>query len=88
MSFKKSVTFTANVADFEDGIVSARVHAENKILDDFVSWILAGNNGIQRLEKISIGDKEWSGLPIPAVVRKALNQLHDKSENKENENGK
>ena len=88
MSFKKSVTFTANVADFEDGIVSARVQAENKILDDFVSWILAGNTGIQRLEKISIGDNEWSGLPIPAVVRKALNQLHDKSENKENENGK
>ena len=28
------------------------------------------------------------GLPIPAVVRKALNQLHDKSENKESENGK
>ena len=68
MSFKKSVTFTANVADFEDGIVSARVQAENKILDDFVSWILAGNNGIQRLEKISIGDNEWSGQPMHAVA--------------------
>lgn len=68
MSFKKSVTFTANVADFEDGIVSARVQAENKILDDFVSWILAGNPAIQRLEKISIGDKEWSGQPMHAVA--------------------
>lgn len=68
MSFKKSVTFTANVADFEDGIVSARVQAENKILDDFFLWILAGNPAIQRLEKISIGDKEWSGQPMHAVA--------------------
>ena len=67
MSFKKSVTFTASVSDFEDGIVSARVQAENKILDDLVSWILAQNSSIQRLEKVSIGDKEWSGQPRHAV---------------------
>lgn len=75
MSFKKSVTFTANVADFEDGIVSARVQAENKILDDFVSWILAGNPAIQRLEKISIGDEEWSGQPMHAVEKEGLNSV-------------
>ncbi len=73
MSFKKSVTFTASVSDFEDGIVSARVQAENKILDDFVSWILAQNSSIQRLEKISIGDNEWSGQPMHAVEEEGIN---------------
>lgn len=73
MSFKKSVTFTASVSDFEDGIVSARVQAENKILDDLVSWILAQNSSIQRLEKVSIGDKEWSGQPMHAVEEDGIN---------------
>ena len=41
------------------------------------------NEGISLLENAS-----HLGLPIPTVVKKALNQLHDKSENKENENGK
>ncbi|WP_405327509.1 hypothetical protein [Ruminobacter sp.] len=75
MSFKKSVTFTASVSDFEDGIVSARVQAENKILDDFVSWILAQNSSIQRLEKISIGDNEWSGQPMHAVEDEGLSSV-------------
>ena len=34
----------------------------------FFLWILAGNPAIQRLEKISIGDNEWSGQPMHAVA--------------------
>jgi hypothetical protein len=46
MSFKKTVTFTANVSDYTDGTVSAMVQAENKILGDLVTFILSHNLGI------------------------------------------
>lgn len=67
MSFKKTVTFTAKVSDYTDGTVSARVQAENNILGQFVSWLLAQNTSIQQIEKIEIGDSKWSGYPMYAV---------------------
>lgn len=67
MSYKKTVTFTAKVSDYTDGTVSARVQAENNILGQFVSWLLAQNTSIQQIEKIEIGDSKWSGYPMYAV---------------------
>lgn len=67
MSFKKTVTFSAKVSDYTDGTVSARVQAENNILGQFVSWLLAQNTSIQQIEKIEIGDSHWSGYPMYAV---------------------
>ena len=67
MSFKKTVTFTAKVSDYTDGTVSARVQAENNILGQLVSWLLAQNTSIQQIEKIEIGDSHWSGYPMYAV---------------------
>ena len=64
MSYKKTVTFTANVADFTDGTVTARVQAENSILNQLIAWILANISGIQQLEKIEIGSSKWSGYPL------------------------
>ena len=64
MSFKKTVTFTANVSDFTDGTVSARVQAENKILGDLVTFILSHNLGISIQEKVEIGSSKWSGEPF------------------------
>lgn len=61
MSYKKTVTFTANVSDYTDGTVSARVQAENDILGQLVTFILAQNLGISVQEKVSIGDAKWSG---------------------------
>ncbi len=69
MSFKKTVTFTAKVSDYTAGTVSARVQAENNILGQFVSWLLAQNTSIQQIEKIEIGDSHWSGYPMYAVNR-------------------
>ena len=67
MSYKKTVTFTARVSDYTDGTVTARVQAENNILGQFVSWLLAQNTSIQQIEKIEIGDSHWSGYPMYAV---------------------
>lgn len=67
MSFKKTVSFTAKVSDYTDGTVSARVQAENNILGQFVSWLLAQNTSIQQIEKVEIGDSHWSGYPMYAV---------------------
>ena len=64
MSFKKTVTFTANVSDYTDGTVSARVQAENKILGDLVTFILSHNLGISIQEKCEIGSSKWSGEPF------------------------
>lgn len=64
MSYKKTVTFTANVADFTDGTVTARVQAENSILNQMIAWILSNISGIQQLEKIEIGSEKWSGYPL------------------------
>ena len=67
MSFKKTVTFTAKVSDYTDGTVTARVQAENNILGQFVTWLLAQNTSIQQIEKIEIGNSHWSGYPMYAV---------------------
>ena len=64
MSFKKTVTFTANVSDYTDGTVSARVQAENKILGDLVTFILSHNLGISIQEKCEIGSSKWAGDPL------------------------
>lgn len=64
MSFKKTVTFTANVSDYTDGTVSARVQAENKILGDLVAFILSHNLGISIQEKCEIGSSKWAGDPL------------------------
>lgn len=68
MSFKKTITFTANVSDYTDGTVSARVRAENKILGDLVAWVLAQGLNILQVEKVSIGDAMWSGEPLNATT--------------------
>lgn len=68
MSFKKTITFTANVSDYTAGTVSARVQAENKILGDLVAWILAQGLNLQQVEKVSIGDAMWSGEPLNATT--------------------
>ena len=68
MSFKKTITFTANVSDYTAGTVSARVQAENKILGDLVAWILAQGLNILQVEKVSIGDAMWSGEPLNATT--------------------
>lgn len=68
MSFKKTITFTANVSDYTDGTVSARVQAENKILGDLVAWILAQGLNIQQVETVSIGDAMWSDEPLNATT--------------------
>ena len=64
MSFKKTVTFTATVSDYTDGTVSARVQAENKILGDFISWILSHNLNLSVQERIEIGSSQWAGKPF------------------------
>lgn len=68
MSFKKTITFTANVSDYTNGTVSARVQAENKILGDLVAWILAQGLNILQVEKVSIGDAMWTGEPLNATT--------------------
>lgn len=67
MSFKKTVTFSASVSDYTDGTVTARVQAENNILGQFVTWLLAQNTSISQIEKVEIGDSRWSGYPMYAV---------------------
>ena len=64
MSFKKTVTFTASVSDYTAGTVSARVQAENKILGDFISWILSHNLNLSVQERIEIGSSQWAGKPF------------------------
>lgn len=64
MSFKKTITFTAKVSDYTDGTVGARVQAENKILGDFITWLLAQDLSLALLEKVEIGDTMWTGQPF------------------------
>lgn len=68
MTFKKTITFTAKVSDYTAGTVSARVQAENKILSDLVTFILAQGLNIQQVEKVAIGDTMWSGAPMNATT--------------------
>ena len=64
MSFKKTLTITKRVSDYTAGTVSARVQAENKILEDLVTFILAQNLGISIQEKVEIGSTKWTGQPF------------------------
>ena len=64
-------------------ILDTKIFQTGSVLRTAVIFFYLSNEGISLLENAS-----HLGLPIPTVVKKALNQLHDKSENKENENGK
>ena len=77
MSFKKTVTFTANVSDYTDGTVSARVQAENKILGDFVTFILSHNLGISIQEKCEIGSAKWAGDPLWCSSSGATSEVYN-----------
>lgn len=79
MSYKKTVTFTANVSDYTDGTVSARVQAENDILGQLVTFILAQNLGISVQEKVSIGDSMWSGEPFYCSTSGATTDVNNNS---------
>lgn len=79
MSFKKTVTFTANVSDYTDGTVSARVQAENKILGDLVTFILSHNLGISIQEKCEIGSSKWSGDPLWCSSSGATGEVYNDS---------
>ena len=79
MSFKKTITFTANVSDYTDGTVSARVQAENKILGDFVTWILAQGLNISIQEKVEIGSAKWAGEPFYCSTSGATNDVNNNS---------
>ena len=77
MSFKKTVTFTANVSDYTDGTVSARVQAENKILGDLVAFILSHNLGISIQEKCEIGSSKWAGDPLWCSSSGATSEVYN-----------
>ena len=62
-------------------ILDTRIFQTGSVLRTAVIFFCLSNEGISLLENAA-----HLGLPIPTVVRKALNQLHNKSENKENEN--
>ena len=79
MSFKKTVTFTANVSDYTDGTVSARVQAENKILGDLVTFILSHNLGISIQEKCEIGSAKWAGDPLWCSSSGATSDVNNNS---------
>ena len=79
MSFKKMVTFTANVSDYTDGTVSARVQAENKILGDLVTFILSHNLGISIQEKCEIGSSKWAGDPFYCSTSGATTDVNNNS---------
>ena len=79
MSFKKTVTFTANVSDYTTGTVSARVQAENKILGDLVTFILSHNLGISIQEKVEIGSSKWAGNPFYCSTSGATADVNNNS---------
>lgn len=67
MSFKKTVTFTAKVSDYTDGTVTARIQAENSIVNQIAAWLMVSMPTLQQLEKIEISSSNWSGWPFYAV---------------------
>lgn len=79
MSFKKTITFTANVSDYSDGTVTARVQAENNILEQFVTCLLAQNTGISQLEKHAIGSETWAGEPFYCSTSGAASLVNNDS---------
>ena len=62
-------------------ILDTRLFQTGSVLRTAVIFFYLSNEGISLLENAS-----HLGLPIPIVVKKALNQLHDKSKNKESKN--
>lgn len=79
MSFKKTVTFTANVSDYTDGTVSAGVQAENSILEQLVTFILAQNLNISIQEKCEIGSSKWAGDPLWCSSSGATREVNNDS---------
>lgn len=79
MSFKKTITFTANVSDYADGTVTARIQAENNILEQFITWLLAQNTGISMLEKHAIGSDTWAGEPFYCSTSGATTLVNNNS---------
>lgn len=79
MSFKKTISFTANVSDYTDGTVTARVQAENNILEQFITWLLAQNLGISQLEKHAIGSETWAGDPFYCSTSGATSLVNNTS---------
>lgn len=78
MSFKKTISFTANVSDYADGTVTARVQAENNILEQFITWLLA-QTGISMLEKHAIGSDTWAGEPFYCSTSGATSLVNNDS---------
>lgn len=75
MSFKKTVTFTAKVSDYTDGTVTARIQAENSIVNQIAAWLMVNMPTVQQLEKIEIGASNWSGWPFYAVNSSVPSQV-------------
>lgn len=73
--YKKTITFTSKVSNFTDGTVSARIQAENDIVNQLAQWLLLQMPSMQQLEKVAIGDDMWAHYPMYAEdtdVPKAL----------------
>lgn len=64
--YKKTVTFTSKVSNFTDGTVSARIQAENDIVNQLAQWLLLQMPSMQQLEKVAIGDDMWAHFPMYA----------------------
>lgn len=79
MSFKKTITFSAKVSDYTDGTVSARVQAENNILGQLVTFILAQNLDISIQEKVEIGSSKWAGEPFYCSTSGATSDVNNNS---------
>lgn len=65
--YKKTVTFTSKVSNFTDGTVSARIQAENDIVNQLAQWLLLQMPSMRQLEKVAIGDDMWANYPMYAV---------------------
>lgn len=73
MIFKKSITFTADVADYSDltietaggttYTVTARLQAETKVVNDFVDWLRA-NGAFSSLGRTAVGTDNWAEYPL------------------------
>ena len=76
--FKKIMTFLlVGIAS----ILDARIFQTGSVLRTAVIFFYLSNEGVSLLENAA-----HLGLPIPRVVKKALKQLHDKSEDDDKEN--
>ena len=62
-------------------ILDTRIFQTGSVLRTAVIFFYLSNEGVSLLENAA-----HLGLPIPRVVKRALRQLHDKSEDEEKEN--